>query len=58
MRKLVLIRIVKEINLIEGVDNIEVVIIDGWMCIFKKGEFKFGDMCVYFEIDLFLFIEF
>jgi len=36
---------------IEGADNIELMAVNGWNVIIKKGEFKEGDMCVYFEID-------
>lgn len=36
---------------IEGADNIELVGVNGWTCIAKKGEFKQGDLAVYFEID-------
>ena len=36
---------------IEGADNIELVGIGGWTCIAKIGEFREGDLCVYFEID-------
>jgi hypothetical protein len=36
---------------IEGADNIELIGINGWTCIAKIGEFKEGDICVYFEID-------
>jgi RNA ligase (TIGR02306 family) len=36
---------------IEGADLIEKVRIDGWWCVSKKGEFKPGDSCLYFEID-------
>ena len=36
---------------IEGADNIELIGINGWTCIAKKGEFKEGDLAVYFEID-------
>ena len=36
---------------IEGADSIELVGIGGWTCIAKIGEFKQGDLCVYFEID-------
>lgn len=36
---------------IEGADNIELVGINGWTCIAKKGEFKDDDLAVYFEID-------
>lgn len=36
---------------IEGADNIELIGVLGWVCIAKKGEFKEGDTCIYFEID-------
>lgn len=36
---------------INGADNIELVGINGWTCIAKKGEFKPHDLAVYFEID-------
>lgn len=36
---------------IAGADNIELVGIGGWTCIAKIGEFREGDICVYFEID-------
>ncbi len=39
------------VNPIEGADNIELVGINGWTCIAKKGEFKPNDLCIYFEID-------
>jgi RNA ligase (TIGR02306 family) len=50
-RKLVTYRTVKEIKPIEGADFIELAIVDGWQCVVKKGEFKVGDMAVYFEVD-------
>jgi len=53
-RKLALIRKIAEVLPIDGADNIELVKIDGWQCITKKGDFKPGDLCVYFEIDSFL----
>lgn len=40
-----------DIEPINGADNIELVHILGWKVIGKKGEFKVGDLCVYFEID-------
>ncbi len=40
-----------KIRPIEGADNIELMAVNGWHVITKKGEFKEGDMCVYFEID-------
>lgn len=53
-RKLASIRHISDIKPIEGADNIELAIVDGWQCIVKKGEFKPNDICVYFEIDSFL----
>ena len=42
---------VGEITPIEGADSIELVSVLGWKVIAKIGEFKEGDLCVYFEID-------
>lgn len=53
-RKLVTIRRVKAIDPIPNADAIEVVTVDGWKVVAKKGEFSVGDECVYFEIDSFL----
>ncbi len=53
-RKLASVRKIAEIKPIEGADNIELAIVDGWQCVVKKGEFKPNDLCVYFEIDSFL----
>jgi RNA ligase (TIGR02306 family) len=50
-RKLATIRKIAHITPIEGADAIEAVRIDGWVCVAKKGEFRVGDLCVYFEID-------
>lgn len=51
MRKLATIRRVFHLEPIDGADRIEKATIDGWSCVVKKGEFKEGDFCVYFEID-------
>lgn len=53
-RKLASVRTVSEITQIDGADSIESATIDGWNCVVKKGEFKPGDLCIYFEIDSFL----
>lgn len=50
-RALAHIETIKEINPIIGADNIEMATVLGWKVIAKKGEFKVGDKCVYFEID-------
>lgn len=54
MRKLVTIRTIQEVVPIEGADAIEVVKIDGWQCVAKKGEFSATDQCLYYEVDSFL----
>jgi RNA ligase (TIGR02306 family) len=53
-RKLVTLREVSEILPIEGADNIVKLVIDGWSCVAKKGEFWVGCPILYFEIDSFL----
>lgn len=53
-RKLASVQYVHDIWPIEGADKIECVGVLGWKCVAKKGEFKVGDQCVYFEIDSFL----
>ena len=53
-RKLVTIRTIDGLEPIEGADVIEVAVIGGWKLVVKRGEFKVGDQCVYFEIDSFL----
>jgi hypothetical protein len=53
-RKLATVRRISEIIPIEGADVIELAKIDGWQCVVKKGEFKVGDLGMYFEIDSFV----
>lgn len=50
-RALAYIQTVHDIQPIEGADNIELVHVNAWTLIAKKGEFKDGDKCVFFEID-------
>ena len=57
MRKLVTIQKISEVKPIPGADFIELVVIKGWQCVAKKGEFKPGDSCVYFEVDSYLPID-
>jgi RNA ligase (TIGR02306 family) len=56
-RKLATIQIVKEVRPIVGADVIEVVRINNWDVVSKKGEYKAGDFCIYCEIDSFLPIK-
>lgn len=56
-RKLASIQQIKEINFIPDADKIEVVSVNGWKVVSKKGEFKVNSLCVYFEIDSFLPID-
>ena len=51
MRKLVTLRKISDISPIPDADLIEVVTIDGWKVVTKKGEFAKNDPCLYFEID-------
>jgi len=57
MRKLACVQEISGIKHIEGADNIELVLIKGWQCVAKKGEFQKGDFCIYFEVDSFLPID-
>jgi len=50
-RKLASIQRVLEIRPIENADAIELVRINGWQCVTKKGEFHVGDLGAFFEID-------
>jgi len=56
-RKLATVRIIADIQPIPGADFIEVVTVDGWKCVAKKGDFKVGDRCIYFEIDSYLPVQ-
>lgn len=56
-RKLASVRIIKDIQPIEGADAIEVATVDGWKVVVKKDEFEINDPCVYFEVDSFLPIK-
>lgn len=50
-RELAYITKITDITPIEGADRVELAHINGWHVMVKKGEFKVGDLCVYFEID-------
>lgn len=50
-RKLASIQAILSLDPIENADRIERASILGWNTVVKKGEFKVGDCCVWFEID-------
>jgi len=50
-RKLVSIQVIEEVGPIEGADAIDRARVMGWTVVVKKGEFRPGDPCVFFEID-------
>lgn len=50
-RQLVSKRTVASVSPIPNADAIEKIMVDGWQVVAKKGEFRAGDECVYFEID-------
>ena len=51
IRKLASIQKIKSIVPIQGADNVELARVLGWNVVVRKGEFKAGDMVVYFETD-------
>ena len=42
---------VTNITPINGADRVELAHVNGWQVMVKKGEYKVGDLAVYFEID-------
>lgn len=42
---------VTDITPIEGADKVELAHINGWHIMVKKGDYKVGDLAIYFEID-------
>ncbi len=53
-RKLARVVRVDNILPIQGAEAIECAVIGGWTVVIKKGEYRAGDLAVYFEIDSFL----
>jgi RNA ligase (TIGR02306 family) len=53
-RALATIRVVGALRPIPDADLIEVAEVDGWQVVVKKGEFKVGDLGIFYEIDSFL----
>lgn len=54
LRKLVTIQKIEEVQPIENAEFIEKVRVEGWWVVVKKGDFKVGDKCLFFEIDSYL----
>lgn len=50
-RKLASVQKIKAIRPIEGADRIEVAQVLNWDCVVSKGQYKVGDLVIYFEID-------
>jgi len=57
MRQLATIQKISDVRPIPDADLINLVVIKGWQCVAKKGEFNPGDLCVYFEVDSYLPID-
>lgn len=57
MRHLATMQKISDVKPITGADFIELVLIKGWQCVSKKGEFTPDDLCVYFEVDSYLPID-
>ena len=51
MRKLASIKIISDLQPIEGKDRIVLASVDGWHVIVRKDEYEIGGQCVYVEID-------
>ena len=50
-RELVYVVKVEGISPIEGADRVEIAQVGGWRIMVKKGQFREGDLAIYFEID-------
>jgi RNA ligase (TIGR02306 family) len=57
MRSLASIQRVKQISGIPDSDFLELVHVMGWQCVVKKGEFREGELGVYYEVDSFLPVD-
>lgn len=51
VRKLASIQKIESVSDIAGADKIQAATVKGWQVVIRKGEFKVGDKCVFFEID-------
>lgn len=53
-RKLASLRIIADVQKHPNADALDIVTIDGWQCVAAIGEFKKGDVAIYFEIGSYL----
>lgn len=53
-RKLVTVRVIRDLLPIDGAEKIELALVDGWQCVVEKGVFKVNEKALFFEIDSFL----
>ena len=51
MRKLATLRRIDSLTAIEGAEKIELAHTGGWQCVVGKGQFKPGELAIFFEID-------
>ena len=56
-RKLATIRKISKVIKHPNADNLDICTVDGWKVITKLGEFREGDLAVYFEVDSFIPIK-
>ena len=45
---------IDEIRVHPNAEKLEIALVKGWSCVVKKGEYKAGDLCVYFQPDTIL----
>ncbi len=53
-RKLATVRRISKVEKHPNADSLDICTVDGWKVITKLGEFKEGDLAIYFEVDSFL----
>lgn len=50
-RELAYVTTIQEIRNLPGYDKVEYARVINWWCVVRKGTYRVGDLCVYFEID-------
>jgi len=51
MRKLATVRVIKDVVPIVKADSIELIVVDGWQSVDKKGKYHIGERIIYCEVD-------